>query len=469
MISSALEMLFERLLWPVPRVRMEACRSLAQLVREEDEDAKVGLLNWISLRQLESEAVVGLSIIDAFRLGCHFDFQDVVAAVRCPSLVSDWILRRNFTPTSSLSSFRYKVSRPEPAILLHGVRSWFQRYRHSAVPERLALEFEALSQISHFPFLKQWEHEWSWLQATYPCPSADYPYFFLGQSMNLSGQFHRRQRELLISAFLRTLAFAVHTGAIPPDMAEDCALAALPLNRGLADLESVDRPDWTENLKHCQPDKFQEVAHKLWCEAEAAAGPEEVPIKVRAIDSTAEGFIEFTLQRTVGSIGYTAGRADIQSLDWIIMDEESCGSLGKVAYKVNPLHFPSKVLPVPLARCFMPRNPGAFHIELIPTIRLATPAVFQESVNIQFNSTQICLTSHNDVLSRWIHWYSNWEPAYFTGLDSSIGYLTTMSEFSFEKLCDTPGLEVATIARIRWLEIPTTYVKSELQVQTFWM
>ena len=85
MTSTALLMLLERLLWPVPRVRWETARSLAHLIREGDREAANGLLNWISARRLESEAVLGLGIIDAFDLGAYFEFTDVWEAVRVPS------------------------------------------------------------------------------------------------------------------------------------------------------------------------------------------------------------------------------------------------------------------------------------------------------------------------------------------------------------------------------------------------
>ena len=84
MSGPALLMLLERLLWPVPRIRWEAARSLARLIREEDREAANGLLNWISARQLESEAILGLGIIDAFDLGAYFEFADVAKAVQAP-------------------------------------------------------------------------------------------------------------------------------------------------------------------------------------------------------------------------------------------------------------------------------------------------------------------------------------------------------------------------------------------------
>ena len=120
MTSPVLLMLLERLLWPVPRVRWEAGRSLAHLIREGDREAANGLLNWISTRRLESEAVLGLGIIDAFDLGAYFEFTDVSKAVRAPftslGLPSEKKLHRCEMPVSiSLRGFTIGTSHIAPA------------------------------------------------------------------------------------------------------------------------------------------------------------------------------------------------------------------------------------------------------------------------------------------------------------------------------------------------------------------
>ena len=89
-------MLIERLLWPIPRVRWEAARSVANLIREEDEKAANALLNWLHVRRLESEVALGLGIIDAFCLADYFEFADVTNSIRAPSLLSDFLLKREF-------------------------------------------------------------------------------------------------------------------------------------------------------------------------------------------------------------------------------------------------------------------------------------------------------------------------------------------------------------------------------------
>ena len=64
------------------------------------------------------------------------------------------------------------------------------------------------------------------------------------------------------------LAFAAMNGAIPYDVAESYALYALTLNRGLAELEPVERPDWAKHLLPCNAERTKELAQNLWTSAE---------------------------------------------------------------------------------------------------------------------------------------------------------------------------------------------------------
>ena len=234
-------MLLERLLWPVPRVRWETGRSLAHLIREEDGGAAKALLNWISARGLESEVVLGLGIIDAFDLGAYFEFTDVSEAVRAPSHLSDCLLKRNFTDAIGLSPFRYAVSSSEPATLPQHEEAWFDRYRKSAVAPMFSGELTRLQEETGYPFRTRWEHDWRWFQATVPRPEAGYPYFFSGADRNRVGQFDFGQRELYVSAYLRTLAYFAICGSMPHHVAEHYAMLALTMNRGLANLEPIRR------------------------------------------------------------------------------------------------------------------------------------------------------------------------------------------------------------------------------------
>ena len=213
MSALAAALLTERLLWPIPRVRWEAARGLARLIRDGDQVARQALLVWIGRRELESEVILGLGVIDGFDLSWAFGSDEVFRAVKAPSFLSDLLLARNFADAACLFPFRYALSPNAPAPLSDEVSAWFERYWHAAVPPVFHHTLERLEEESGWPFLKQWKHDWCWLQSTHARPVPDRPYHFFDHDREGVGQLDLGQRELYVSAYLRTLA--MRPSAVP--------------------------------------------------------------------------------------------------------------------------------------------------------------------------------------------------------------------------------------------------------------
>ncbi len=467
MTSPALLMLLERLLWPVPRVRWETARSLVSLIREEDGEAAKGLLNWISARRLESEAVLGLGIIDAFDLGAYFEFTSVSEAVQAPSHLSDCLLKRNFTDARSLSPFRYAISSSEPIKLPQHEETWFDRYRKSAVPPMFSRELRLLQEATGFPFRVRWEHDWRWLQATAPRPEANYPRFFSRVDRDRVGQFDLGQRELYVSAYLRTLAYFAIRGSISHEIAEDCALLALTMNRGLADLEPVARPNWARNLLPFDAGRTKEIAQKLWTNAEAATNLGEVPLALRVIDFDTKGFVEFDLTLAIGPSGFTAGPAETETLDLLIVNErpgEMAGLVGQNAgtdsLSIEP--------PLIMTQGVLPKYIGRAHTDMVLNIRLASPYVFGTSANVQCGPSEIRLEARGNVLSRWVHWYTDWEPTTFPELESAVGSMTTVLKSRLDQLRAFHGVEIARLVRVRRGTRREIYEEHKVETESYW-
>ena len=467
MTNPALLMLLERLLWPIPRVRWEAARSLASLIREEDRKAAIGLLQWIGARRLESEVVIGLGIIDAFDLGTHFEFAEVSDAVRAPSHLSDWILKRNFTDANGLSPFRYSVSPSEPATLPPDEETWFDRYRKSAVPPVFTTVLTRLQESTGFPFRKRWKHEWRWLQATNPRSETGFPYFFTGADRERVGQLDRGQRELYVSAFLRTLAyFAIH-GPINHEVAEDYSLLALTMNRGLADVEPVSRPDWARNLLPCDARRTKELARRLWASAEANVIPGEVPLALRVVDHDTNTFVEFDVMLTMGRFGSTVGLAEAETLDLLIANDLPGEMAGLVARNegINP--FPIKH-PLAMTQCVLPEILGRVHIDLAFNIRLGAPVVLGTSANVVCSPSDVRLEWGGEILSRWVHWYADWEPTAFPELESAVGSITTVSKSILDKLRASHGLKIARLVKVRRAARSEIYREFKVETEAYW-
>lgn len=465
MTEPALSMLLERLLWPVPRVRWEVGRSLARLIREGDREVVKSLLDWISVRRLESEAVLGLGVIDAFDLGTYFDFAEVSEAVQAPSHLSDWLLKKNFADACGLSTFRYTVSPPEPATLPRGEEAMFERYREWAVPPIFSTVLSRLHKSTGFSFPERWEHDWRWLQATDPRPAVEYPYFFSHGNRDRTGQFDHGQRELYVSAYLRTLAFAAISGAIPHHVAEQYALLALTMNRGLADLEPIDRPEWSRSLLPCDAEGTHELARKLWEHAKAAAKPGEVPLALRVADVDTENFIELDTTLTIGPTGFTAESVEADELYDLIVDQSPGSMTGLVGRQ--PRSNPPK-RPLVMSQGVLPEDIGRVHIEVALNIRLASPDVFGTFATVHCDHAEIRLEAGAEVFSRWVHWYANWEPTISPKLKSTIGSMTTVSKTYLDRLRALPNVEIARLVQVRRAARPASYKDYEFEEEAFW-
>lgn len=195
-----IDILLTRLLWPVPRVRLEAARALAALIKSGDRNAADRLLAWIRRRRFESEVIIGLNIIEAFDLATHFTFAEVRNSVNAASHLSDWLMKENFAQADGLSHFRYIYAPELKADLPEWARRSFSAF--NGVPQMFHSHLFHLEEISGLPFLMRWQHEWEWLQAGELRTQGDPSYFFHG-NREITGQFDFADRETYVSAYLQ--------------------------------------------------------------------------------------------------------------------------------------------------------------------------------------------------------------------------------------------------------------------------
>jgi hypothetical protein len=80
---------------------------------------------------------------------------------------------------------------------------------------------------------------------------------------------------------------------MPHGKAERYALAAIPMNRGLAELTGIERPAWSSLLPRAPEPDVRSLAAELWAQANAQADASELPIALRVIDHCENDFIEF--------------------------------------------------------------------------------------------------------------------------------------------------------------------------------
>ena len=467
MTDPTIRILLERLLWPVPRVRWEAARALARLIRQNNVDAARALLDWIGSRELESEAALGLDIIEAFDLGPHFDFVQLSQAIQAPSHLTNLILKQNFSEAANLPLFRLAVSPEEPTSLSFEIDSWFERYRKWAVPPIFSDQFERLEKATAFPFMSRWKHEWSWLQAIHQRPSAEYPLYFSRGDRERLGYFDHAQRELYVSAYLRTLAYATMRGPLSPADAEQFSLLALPFTKGLADLQPIERPDWTYDLTSTNPENIEHVAERLWNSSTSLCNSDETPISLRIFEVNKQGFIDFDIVMTLAPLARrSSDSAEIMQYSRLVNDQ----SLGRYETRATQhpiVRVPSLDRTIALAELFQPKYLGRAHIGIGTAIRLASPRIFGVPAEIVCDESAIRLDTANGTMSRWIHWYADWEPVNFPELEPSVCSLVTVSKSNIDSLQHLLGTQLNRWARVQRTVRSSSYGKYEVKSEVF--
>ncbi len=434
MTHPATRILMERLLWPVPRVRWEAARGIARLIRQADKDAAEALLTWISSRKLESEAVLGLDVIEAFDLGSYFDFVELSGAVQAPSHLSNLILRHNFSDARDLSPFRFAVSPEESATLPLEAESWFERYRKWAVPPVFSIQLEELERKTGFSFLARWRHEWRWLQSVHKSPPAEYPQYFSAGDRARRGQVDHMQREIYVSAFLRTLAYATMRGTLTCAEAEHLSLCALPFTRGLGDLEPVERPVWTYDLAPRASESAKDLAACLWSSATEACETDETPIALRTFEVSKDGFIEFDIKLVIEPRTHDfIDRTKVKEFSRYVQYHDN-GRFESQLGQHPIVNFGAINRQISLAELFLPESVGRAHIGIASSIRLASPRIFGVSPTIACRESEIRLETTDQVLSRWVHWYADWEPFTFPELGPNVCWLASVSQSHLEQI-----------------------------------
>ncbi len=202
--------------------------------------------------------------------------------------------------------------------------------------------------------------------------------------------------------------------------------------------------------------------------AEAATNPGEVPLALKVVDFNKESFVEFDSTLTMGPPGFTTGSAEAEKFKELIANEcpgEMTGLVGRNA-GIDPLHI---LRPLAMTQDVRQDFIGRVHIDIASKIRLASPYVFGTSANIQCGPTEIRLEARGDVLSRWVHWFANWEPTIFTELGSTVGSMTTILKPSLDKVCASHEVEIARLVQVRRGVRPEVYLEHEVETDTFWM
>ena len=247
--EAILEMLIERLRWPVKMVRWKAAKAIRALILNEGtrEATTKTLLAWIAARQLESEVVSGLSVLVVSPREVRPPIGDIEVSINAPSMAGDFLLNEMY----GMSTNKWRSAHSRSAPDGFAADGYFHEFSAAHVPPVLKRELKYLEERTKLPFLRQWGFEWTALRERLRVGYTHYPTYFGDFSLQhegIFGQFIQRQGELYRSAYQRTLACAVDEWNVPFRAVAPFSAYGLPVLPGLFEVEPAPRPAWLPSM-----------------------------------------------------------------------------------------------------------------------------------------------------------------------------------------------------------------------------
>lgn len=459
----ALPLLVERLHWPVPRVRWEAARALAGLIRRGDLAARDALLDWSAKQHLEVDAAILPSIVQAYSLGAHFEFEEVHKAISAPSILSDALLGTLYPGEASrLFPFRlnftanFAVDSHSERLFDDGIGALVPRIFHSILRSE--------EDRTGLPFLEQWRGEWTALRDQFAEPYTSYPHFFFSGDRGTTGSLDVRQRAVFVSAFLRTLHRAQLQWGMPQTYAVDLANLALPFNGGLAEFEASPRPEWSIGFRNeIASVGTNRLARALWRRAAETVESGFEPLALDIVDYDEQLTVRFQIFRLVAPRG-SAATGPIAEPSWVSTRDDPWNLAGELPLGRNPREGEGMR---PLCVAVQTDAIGRAHIDLhLGRLLLADPLLAVGTARVACTSDTLTLSDDRGTLSRLALWYVDWTPVHLPDIPLSGSLTTCRSEAlrAFRRDCGvaTPRLVRATIARRK-----QTWEPASIEERTF--
>lgn len=237
-----LRILIARLGWPSTSARWWTMQELAARLGEPTTRAKTefALLQLLRSRKLEAEVVEVLFIFWMAVQGHGYSpAEELTENILKPSLLSDLLVESLDLGDQAIDEGLTEV--PDG----FEVPDDFNGVQGADLPKIFQTTMSRLEARTRLPFLRQMAFEWTENRAAYPdAPYQGDPWHFtrpLGDGF--IGHLSARAALRAISAYLRALAVAEQFWNMPPELADEKSLLALPVHPTLA-LLRPQRPAW---------------------------------------------------------------------------------------------------------------------------------------------------------------------------------------------------------------------------------
>jgi hypothetical protein len=450
-------MLFLRLKWPIHRVRWIAARQIARLMRDPNTRPQMlqGFHQALAASRTSAECAALLNIVRVYDLREYFDEVALRAHTPHLCLLGDFCIASAFGHKRLSSSWIWSQSGPVPESFRPS--PYFLRKKQSLIPPIFEIRLKKLSDLTGADLIAQWGYEWQALMDEGQfCYSSDPHYFMRGARRETLATGDVRQFDVLYSAFMRTLHFAVSFHDMPVDAAILYGTLGLALNRGLADIEigapppelaaiqsdlrpDLTEPDARELIDRCAV--FCGTDHLLSADLQGLEeGERRIELSVRTFLSEPEAEIDPVALETVlieNSHVFQAetlweydralGRSGLSDLN------EDLQSLGIVPLTRFPVSF-----------CF-----GRWHSDLMSRqIELPASYLCDDALKLVPEEAGIEVRVGAERKGAWSVWATGWTPARPRNAAPALGTMTRFSRELTDRFAGRHGLALRRFARL---------------------
>lgn len=248
-VVPTLSFLLQRLKWPVPMSRWRTAKEVRNLLNDPGTRSLTtdALLDYLDRCKTESEVCAILTIAFLTSPVGRPTLTDLALHLHCPSILADVILERTYG--KGIGGWFRAHSGRLPADFESG--SYFEEHKTAHVPPIFLDNLKRLERVSGCPFCMQWAYEWKTLADKLGTHYSSYPYYFDDVSETRSGiigQYWQQMTEVYLSAYLRTLAYAVSEWRMPQKTAEGYCTEVVYGIAGFFDVEPSARPTWLSDF-----------------------------------------------------------------------------------------------------------------------------------------------------------------------------------------------------------------------------
>jgi hypothetical protein len=471
----ALSFLFQRLKWPVPMSRWRTAKEIRNLLNDSSTRSSTmdALLNYLDECKTESEVCEILTIVFLASPAARPTRTALASRIHCPSILADIILERIYGLGRGIGGWRWAHSGRAPADFEAG--RYFEEHKTAHVPPIFLHNLMHLENISGHPFQQHWAYEWKNLCDKFGTNYTGYPHYFndvLESRAGIMGQYWQRMREVFLSAYLRTLDYAVSEWRMPQKIGEDYCIDMVHGIAGLFDVEPVAKPLWLSDLpeRFCVPSAdFTSLVRELVLAARAE-GMRLVSLDT-PIAAAVQKFANLTLSAHLVTSNYKPfdGALFYEKMPWLSVTDtfELKGPPAKIT--IEDARTKGKAGDeVAVCNLLFPVPHGTWQSDYFGMgLRVPAPYTIPDTEIRCTHESIDCIACDGRVASRTRIWNDNWVPPYPKGGSTRCGTATMIDHELLAEAMERLERKLAFFMRLRMWDREKEYGEYSESKRTF--